>query len=113
MPTSAFLNHGRWVIQCPACNMGWLVSPAAPMELYDVQGGTHDVCFCGWRGLVVFPEDKDLIDRVTSYRLRPDQRNWYPGESLLELRLENVLHGDGVPDASYSPPGSHGSHYTL
>lgn len=42
---------------------------------------------------VIFPADKSKIDIVTVKRPYPENRNWYPWESLKDLQKENALHG--------------------
>ena len=91
MMVYAYVNHGRWIVDCPDCNTAWLVTPSHRSTLIDFFGGKHEVCFCGANILIQFPLSKRAIDAILS--IRPMRsRNWVPGETLAALRAENVAH---------------------
>ncbi len=79
----AYLNHGRWVVDCPDrdCAGAELAS-----NLFVCEN-------CKRVGPVEWPEHKTLIDEITSLRPVPETRNWIPGETVNNLRKENMSHG--------------------
>lgn len=91
----AYMNHGRWLVDCPACRTGWLVRQETPSLLVDVRGGVHTECSCGTVIIVQFPGDMAEIDRLLGQRSNPENRNWRPGETVFDLRIENAAHGVG------------------
>jgi len=85
--TFAFVNHGRWVANCPR----WMDGCT---EAHRVQPGDRFVCAnCGAVGSVEFPVDLDLVEKLLAARPVPETRNWLPGETLDELLVENLEHG--------------------
>lgn len=90
----AYVNHGRWVVDCRGCNTSWIVRPETPSLLIDAKGGVHTECSCGAVVVAQFPGEKSAIDDLLLSR--PDvNRNWRPGESIFDLRIENAAHGVG------------------
>ena len=82
----AFVNHGRWLWQCPACMTAVQVSETA---------GAVDLCCCPacfGQGFVLpsFPHARAEIEaellRQPGYRHSAPFRNWEPGWSLAYLR---------------------------
>jgi len=90
------VNHGRWVADCPACNVG-LQLPRGPRQVKAefVQIGGECVA-CETPIFVVMPEDADLIDSALNVRPLMVNRNWYPYESVPDLLAENLLHLESV-----------------
>lgn len=82
----AYLNHGRWVCDCPECNSAEVVDPASTDFVCREQFGG-----CGYRAKIQFPADLGAISDVTGVRPQVN-RNWRPGETLVDLRLENAAH---------------------
>ena len=79
-PIDAYINHGRWVINCE-CNGGGLTSPTFKVSC----------CFdCGRRYTnVVFPNDAKKIEKELMKRREQHHRNWM-GESLKVLTRESL-----------------------
>ena len=91
---SGYVSAGRWIVECPNCGEGYLV---------DDQDLLFQCSACGTDGQwkrVIMPADRDEIDRLLL--LRPGwqgqapHRNWAPGETVDDLRRENIEHGVGV-----------------
>jgi ribosomal protein L37AE/L43A len=84
-----FVNHGRWVIQCPECPSCALASKRDARffctECSNATAGVH------WLP-VAWPAGADQIERLLSARSRPANRNWRPGEPLDRLAAENLEH---------------------
>ena len=93
---AAYMNHGRWVIDCPACNTGWLVRPETPSLLVDGRGGVHHGCKCGDVLIVQFPAEKMAIEEQVEKRPNLINRNWRAGETIADLRLENAAYLTGA-----------------
>jgi hypothetical protein len=78
-----FINHGRWIALCPACQNGMAYSPEWRASL----------CFgCGAEYRAEPPTDWRVIEQVLLDRPAENQ-NWNPGETVSDLVAENVAHG--------------------
>jgi len=91
-PLVAYVNHGRWVVDCPDCGNGMYVHP------------DHLVwcCNCGNRSAggmqrrVQWPAELERIEQVLL--LRPTaNRHWYPHETVADLVAESIANGAPVP----------------
>ena len=86
LPMQAYVNHGRWVIKCEcggaekAWEEGWFMCQSC----FDA-GHKHQY------RRSVFPKDRLKIEKLLEIRPIPN-RNWYPGETLSQLRAENREH---------------------
>ena len=91
MAVYARVNHGRWIVDCPACPSAQIVQP----------GDTSFVCLsldplCPAYGEVVeiaWPPVWRAIEAILAHRPNKVNRNWYPWETLADLRAENLAHG--------------------
>lgn len=83
--TFAYVNHGRWVADCGRrpCPEAHRVKPGDGFECRN----------CGWFGPVEFPDDQKDIELVLAKRPVPESRNWWPGELVADLIVENTRHG--------------------
>jgi hypothetical protein len=92
----ARVNHGRWIVDCPAgdCLAALRVEGATGVcdcrddNVCDHPEIPHDLAFAVER-----PADADEITRILDLRPTRPSRNWYPGETLAEVKAENVEHG--------------------
>lgn len=95
----AYINHGRWIAECPQCHWAIAIRPrqlAGSRFVCGVLPHGKDVATgCGYTDSVRFPSDAKSIEQVLRSRPTP-QSNWKPGESLTNLRRENRAHG--LPD---------------
>lgn len=82
----AYVNEGRWVADCPACNGGMATSPE------------HAHSFCADCGTIYAVEHPPAglirqAENVLQHR-QPRNRNWLPDrEDIPDLQAENVLRG--------------------
>lgn len=84
-PVVARIEHGRWIAECP-CRGGMAVDPAWASAF----------CLaCGTEHTVTFPATGVLkqIEAVLSKRSDELTRNWFPHESVTDLKRENAAHG--------------------
>ena len=95
---TAYMNAGRWVVDCPDpdCASAERVGPIAPNTRYNED--TVVVCDnCKRITKVVWPDERDEVDRLVGVRPVPETRNWRgpwnPDEPVESLRLENETHG--------------------
>lgn len=94
--TPAFLNWGRWKVQCPSqvCLGACLLEPgqtAAICQCRD-QGVCQHGPICATIIEVAWPAEIAAIEEAVS--VRPLQnRNWYPHESVADLHQENADYG--------------------
>ena len=87
---NAYVNHGRWVVDCdtPGCTGASRVQP--PVEQAVVCDNCHQP------STVTYPEYWLQIDTVLARRVVPQTRNWLPGETVDDLVSENARHLEGV-----------------
>ena len=87
----AYVNHGRWVADCPECRVG-LQLPRGPHQVKVEFVMVGDSCVtCGAPTRVEMPDDADLIEEALKPRPLIN-RNWYPAETVADLLAENLLH---------------------
>ena len=95
--TDARVDHGRWIVDCPT-----RCGEASPVMDSDLRF----VCVnCGVGPyLVVLPPERDGIEAALD--VRPvENRNWFPGESVGDLRKETNRHRpDLEPDDKPGKP---------
>lgn len=90
-PTSAvaYVNHGRWVADCPTAGCGG--------AMLVLKGGEFlcGTCFNAEIGgeyrPIVWPDDAGEIESLLVVRPLPVHMNWRPGETLADLAAENDL----------------------
>ena len=91
---AAFINHGRWLAQCPSCPSSAYVSLDVPL-FWCVECGQVDNP--GYWYEVVLPAARAAIESVLLKRplVRnvASHRNWVPEETLQMLRNENLRQG--------------------
>jgi len=88
----AEVNHGRWLVRCPACAGAEEADPQEPV-FYCLSCGNSDND--GHVMTVVFSDDRETIEKILL--LRPmENRNWKTRETLQDLVIENLEHGFGV-----------------
>lgn len=82
LPKAARVNHGNWIFDCE-CGAGVAADP----------GYSAGYCFgCGAiHTNVVMPAEEERlnIEHVLLARPRTANRNWHPGETLIELLADN------------------------
>jgi uncharacterized Zn finger protein len=99
MKAAAYLNQGRWVADCPVpyCAGAERVWPElrhlSDGREYGIYRDKMHCAECGTVSDVVFPDEREQIDRVVSARKVPSTRNWNPGETLSDLDAENQIMG--------------------
>jgi hypothetical protein len=85
---AARVYWGDWIADCPAgCGNAEFVLPGKPFFCTPEQGG------CGISVHVDWPEDAPMIEELLNRRPLKRNRNWFPGESVGELAIENLNHG--------------------
>jgi hypothetical protein len=97
--TYAYANHGRWVADC---SHAAYCDAAAHLDRF--QDGF--ICECGRSTEVVWPAVDMVagVERLLSMRPNPKNRNWRPGETLIDLMTENAIHG--IFDSVEIPSGT-------
>ena len=90
---TAHINHGRWIVECGVCHTAVLMDDQ-DLVFYCPGCGTD----AQWRR-VVMPDAAERAEIERLLLLRPGwhdkapTRNWTPGNSLEDLRRENLEHG--------------------
>ena len=82
----AYVNHGRWVADCPDCNNAQLACKTDHRFLCDECGNV--VIGRLWRP-VEWPADVQRIENLLTERPVANQ-NWVPGENLPLLAIDNL-----------------------
>lgn len=91
-----YLNHGRWVIDCPSLTCGGAERVQPWQHLIVCVCADRDFCqhgpYCGTIIQLDWPADRAAIEAVMLFRPLLN-RNWYPGEPVEHLVEENAAHG--------------------
>ena len=91
------LEHGRWIVDCVSDDCrAVLLADRSVCECRDVSVCDHPSIPCGVPIVAAFPDDRADIDRLLGQRPRRLNRNWSPGETVADLKRENLLHGVGI-----------------
>ena len=104
----AYVNHGRWLADCPECRTGLqlprgdFVSPTLATRIggpviqvkpkWVLPTSNAECSVCDLPVKVMWPKDVDLIDAALEVRPRLTNRNWRPGESVQGLIDETGRH---------------------
>lgn len=89
----AYADFGRWVVMCgrpDRCSAA--VGPDEGLRSFM----PGFICpECGAPTQIVWPEPAMVqgVERLLMMRPHPKNRNWFPGETLIDLMQENALHG--------------------
>ena len=91
-PVEARINHSRWIADCPYCIHAEMVDPDNKKFFCLNCGMEHN----GHRPLPVkFPPKAQRleIERLLSIRPLEANRNWFPYETVQDIRQENIDYG--------------------
>ena len=90
----AYVNHGRWLADCPQCGGSEIVRVDQPFRcLGKVNAGFHgETTECGCVMDVEWPDEKREIEAILIKR-KLENRNWVTGETVEFLRAENAERG--------------------
>lgn len=87
----AYVNHSRWLANCPFCPGGALPVSKRDPRFWCV------VCQMQRNGgapvRVIFPAEARTIEAILLMREDTSKRNWYPHETVAMLAKENLAHG--------------------
>ncbi len=96
----ARVNWGRWLADCPAVPCVHPVTGERAAGAEYVAAGFPFMCQWCWNQdidgrfrEVEFPAEYDAIEAVLVARIEPESRNWTPGETVVDLQVENIAHG--------------------
>lgn len=100
----AVINHGRWVVACPACGGAQL---GCPNDQRFMCNECANVAIGGLWRRVVWPKKATEIASLIAERANLAMQNYDPGETLTELRQQNAALEDGhlanATDLRYIP----------
>lgn len=94
----AYVNRGRWVAMCPfGCGSAQVLS-SEDRRFYCCGAGG---CFnekAQFRAVPVkWPAEKTLLEVERLLEVRPfENRNWEVGETVKDLKVDNITHGVAV-----------------
>lgn len=92
LPVLAFVVNSDWVVHCPDCTEQVIAQPGEPFYCPECQ----NVMNAGKSHSVIFPTNQEEIETVLLARPLPATRNWLLGETIKQLKQENLDHG--VPE---------------
>lgn len=99
----ARVNASRWIVDCPNRFCG---------SAAQLRPGDGFFCAeCGTAADVVWPASTDAIEAALMLRPHWKNRNWEPGETVLDLLLENIRHG--IPIVTHPELGASASRFVL
>jgi len=84
----AYLNHARWVVDCPDCHNAQLACRTDHRFLCNECGNIAVGKL--WRP-VEWPNNVAAIESMLNGRPRENQ-NWEPGEQVVMLAIDNLTH---------------------
>lgn len=90
-PLPARVMHGWWIVDCP-CNGADFVWLDRPLQWCGSCGNAQ--LGGRWRRVAV-PENRREIEKALLARPDPATRNWFPHETVEDLRAENAAYGLG------------------
>ena len=100
----AYINHGRWVVDCTLNREG---EPCPGAECVTADDKVFLCLSCGNEEVggdflkVRFPAKRSREKFEKSLALRPESlRNWIPGETPSKIAKENRRHGIAVPEGA-------------
>lgn len=75
-PLYAYINHGRWIVECDRCSSAQVGSPEDPR--YYCLGGTDDGCQPSglWRN-VSYPRNAKAVENLVLVAQKVTERNWF------------------------------------
>jgi hypothetical protein len=92
----AHVSAGRWCARCssPHCDAAVEFNALKP-PFYPTFTPAVQCWECGEHTEVIWPTPEMLygIERLLLLRRNPNTQNWYPGETLNDLQVENAVHG--------------------
>lgn len=99
---AAYVNHARWVCDCPApgCGNAQLVATSDP-RFYCAECRN-----AAWRGAaheVTLPRFAEDVERLLNIRPTSKQ-NWHPSETIIDLEQENTDWREEILAARAAPP---------
>lgn len=86
---AAYINHGRWVVECPDCCGAQFACPDDPRFMCNNCANAMNDGM--WRP-VLWIKDRAKIEVLLKPRPVENQ-NWRPGETLADLKAENKQFG--------------------
>ena len=87
---AAYINHGRWVVNCPDCNGAELVD-LSDLRFFCLNALCDRPDGGQWLS-VVLPANRGEIESEILKRKMPN-RNWLQVETVADLRAENAAEG--------------------
>ena len=100
LPAVVYVNHGRWLAECPDCRDAYLVTgqtrgdpPGLDRSRWFWCQNCRNAAVRHLLRPVVWPAPEDLEEIAAALKPRPLQnRNWWPWEPIAQLRAENIEH---------------------
>lgn len=91
----AHASWSYWACRCGACRYGAEAFGYGPSFRYRPRTPQFQCSFCGAVTEAIWPSEEMMagVERVLMMRPDPSTRNWFPGETLIDLMRENGEHG--------------------
>lgn len=88
-------NWGRWITRCPNPHCLNAMQLRRGQPVYQCP---RELGGCGDEYPIQWHIDTVLIERILLCRPAEWTRNWLPYETIQDLVLENLAHGDSTPE---------------
>lgn len=92
LSVDAYINHSRWVADCPYCTGSEMVDPDEK-KFYCFNCLMLDIVGRPIRVKFPLKTTREKIEAVLLKRPFEENRNWFTEESLQDLKDENIEHG--------------------
>lgn len=87
-PLKVYLDHGRWIAECPDCHGAQLACFDDPRFMCNECGNVAVGNL--WRA-IEWPGNRPALEAVLEGRQEKNQ-NWLPGETVDDLKQESLAH---------------------
>lgn len=84
--------RSQWVVECPWCAGAIVVNPGSWYLCVECLNADNS----GKVARIIDPPDRTEVERLLNLRPNFQNRNWLTGETVENIRAENIAHGIGV-----------------
>ena len=91
-PLHAWIASSDWVVTCDTCREQIVIDFGEIYFCPNCLNAAHG----GKARTVIYPEQREEIERVLVLRPDPNMRTWYPHETIDDLKRQNLEHGDKI-----------------
>ena len=86
----AYHNHGRWIAECPQCKWAIVIPRGYVDFVCGITPEKRGAIGCGFAAKIQWPARVDDIEAALRERSRIENRNWLPGETVIDLLAQTL-----------------------